>query len=276
MTFVIPRSKWGAKYGRYALGARTRSEVVIHITVNSEISANASQAVEEAAMRGVERYVVQRRRFHGFPYCFLGFQSGRMYEGQGWRNGQHTQRGRNRTAFALARFGHPDVAPSAAFLASGRKLFAEGLAQGHLTAGFRISGHRDHWPKACPGTPLYVRREELRPSHGPTTIEEDDVLQRGDEGAEVTVAQWRLMELLHGEADPRGAGKDYGMVVDGKFGPEMERYVRHVQAGFGYTKNPGKFDAWLGLRIERRLLELGRVKIPVGANGAAHTERGAD
>lgn len=273
---VIPRAAWGARHGRYALGMRTRGETVIHITVNSEISASASQAVEAAAMRGVERYVVTQRGFRGFPYSFCGFQSGRIYEGQGWgRNGSHTQKGRNRSAYALARFGHPDVQPSEAFLAGGRRLFAEGLAQGYLSPGFRISGHRDHWPKACPGTPLYVRRGELRPSHAPT-IEEEDVLQRGDKGAEVTVLQWRINELLHGEADPRGAGKDYGLKADGDFGEDTEKYVRHVQAGFGYTMNAGKADAALLVRIERRLLELGRVKIPVGANGAAHTERGAD
>lgn len=256
MSVAVSRKTWGARYGRGRKGRDLRNELVAHITVNRELPADASQDLEAAAMRAVERYVVQQRGFDGFPYSFCGFQSGRVYEGRGWGyDGAHTQQGRNSSAYALARYGHPDVSPSAAFFATARKLCAEGIARGFLTAAFLISGHRDYWQKGCPGDPYYEQREQLRPGPTTSTGEDDDVLERNDSGGEVTVLQWRINQLLHdGEANPRANGKDYGLTVDGVYGEDTERYVRHVQAGWGYRKHPGKATAAFLVRLDRMAL----------------------
>lgn len=245
MTIVIPRSAWGPSYGDGGTGRALRNELVTHITVNRELPATASMATEMAAMRGIERYVVQQRGFSGFPYSFCGFQSGRIYEGRGWRqDGAHTQRGRNQSAYALARYGDPNVEPSAAFLAAGRALCAEGIARGFLTSRFVLSGHRDHWPKACPGDPLYRRREELRPGSGGVTLpEQEDERMEYDPKGEKKHQHGRVRELQHaaslflymsgGGEDLGGAPHDRGgshLKVDGVLGDQTVIALWHVHA----------------------------------------------
>lgn len=121
---------------------------------------------------------------------------------------------------------------------------------------------------------LASARQQLAALGGPTEDEEDDVMKRGDKGAEVTVLQWRINQYLHGENDPRKAGKAYGLKVDGDYGPATEDYVRHVQSTFGYDPS-GVYNLPTALRLQERLIQLGVIRVQE-PNGAALSERGSD
>lgn len=258
MVKIISRREWGAKHGRGSKGISRRNEVVGHITVNQEVPADASQSLEASLMRAVEDYVVRERGFDGFPYSFCGFQSGRMYEGRGWDyDGAHTQRGRNFSAYAIARYGHPDVEPSAAFQQSAREVCEQGIRLGKLGVDFLLSGHRDYWNKGCPGTPLYRRLAEWRPGSVITPEEEEYTMKKGHrDPAQVVVAKWRVNQFLHGEHDPRGAGKDYGITISGGYDDQMVAYVREVQKRLGYVTT-GEFDPYTLSRVETVLRSRG-------------------
>lgn len=140
--------------------------------------------------------------------------------------------------------------------------------------------HREHAPSRKPDragidSPRWRTRvaETMRTGGSPPT-EEDDVMKRGDSGAEVSVLQWRINQYLHGESDPRGRGQGYGLVVDGQYGPATEDYVRHVQSTFGYQTS-GVYNLPTALRLQERLIQVGIIR-PQVPNGASHTERGAD
>lgn len=66
---------------------------------------------------------------------------------------------------------------------------------------------------------------------GQHTSEEEDVIKKGEKGAHVKRAQWRINQALHGHHDPEGGG----LTVTGVFDDATERYVKHLQHKAGYA-----------------------------------------
>lgn len=64
------------------------------------------------------------------------------------------------------------------------------------------------------------------------------LLERGDNNADVRRLQAWANYGLHGEANP-----EHGMTVDGVFGEQTQRYVRHLEMLSGREETTGKVDA---------------------------------
>lgn len=154
---VIPRSEWGARYGRGTAGKVKRDQVIIHTTVTALMSETASQASEAAVMRNMEHFHVSSRKFNGIAYSFCISDSGRIYEARGWtRDGAHTQGGGNTSGYGIAFIGDGTKRPPTRQAWEALVwLIATGIDQGFIARPYRLSGHRDWWRKACPGDMIY-------------------------------------------------------------------------------------------------------------------------
>lgn len=121
-----------------------------------------------------------------------------------------------------------------------------------LRAPQRMSGHawnawrgwcgHQHVPENTHGDPgLLAIDYLLGRAAEPTTTSEEDIMRRGDRGAEVTVLQWRLAAV----------GQDPGP-ADGQFGPATAAAVKAYQASHGYTQT-GVADLPTYLRISEQV-----------------------
>lgn len=213
-------------------------------------------------------------RFGRASYSYVVTLNGTVYEMQGFHVGAHTH-GRNSTSLAVCFEGnYENLEPTDAQLRAVAALYRHLVDVGFLRRGATIEGHRDApgAATACPGRRLYARLPDIRSRvHSEQDTEEDDVLKRGDAGNEVAVLQWRLNQEhpAHPRTsdgrllpDPRGAGLNYGLVVDGVFGPATEAYVRDFQARYGYA-GTGIVNLPVYMRLFERLVQRGVLHGPV-------------
>lgn len=101
----------------------------------------------------------------------------------------------------------------------------------------RVLGHKETDPsrKIDPyGVDLDRFRRDVRAAiEGGFSRSEEDDMRRGDQGAHVKRAKWRINQALHsGDHDPDGGGLS---TATDTFDAEMERYVKHVQSQAGYA-----------------------------------------
>jgi hypothetical protein len=150
------------------------SHVVWHHEAGHPLPASATVAQEEARFRAIDQFH-RGLGWGGFAYAAMICQSGRIYEGRGWRrSGTHTV-GFNTTALGVMIPGNGDTTPmSAQCVDAGRRWLQAGVAGGHLSAGFRLTGHRDHALKSCPGVHIYRQLPSLL-QPVPQPVEEDVV-----------------------------------------------------------------------------------------------------
>lgn len=160
---VIERADWGAVGGQGAVIGQV-DDVVIHHFWRPSLPQVVAPEREADLMRSVEKTHVEDNGWSGFGYSFVVFQSGRVYEGRGWgREGAHTVGMNDRSigiAFAIDGDKH---APTPEAWAAAKALIADGVALGHVSPEFEISGHRDHASKSCPGRLIAPHIQSLAP-----------------------------------------------------------------------------------------------------------------
>lgn len=160
MTYT-PRHEWGSQgRGGYEMGRV--SELLTHHFYIPDVSEWRSSDYEAGVMRNVEGYHIREfyggnaSRGGGTGYQFVVFQSGRAYEGRGWfRTGAHTV-GRNSSSVSIAfAINGDERVPTDAAWETARRIAAEGVQVGALTADYTLSGHADYSGKSCPGKKVY-------------------------------------------------------------------------------------------------------------------------
>lgn len=159
---IIPRSGWGARAPKctQALAVPVRY-AFIHHTAGS---APTTESGEQSAMRSTQNYHQNSKGWCDIAYNFLVMPSGRVYEGRGWTRVNGATKGYNSNSIAVCWAGNFETAtPTAASIAAGRALLAQGIRDGYLTPDFLLRGHRDVGSTACPGRNLYSRLGDLSP-----------------------------------------------------------------------------------------------------------------
>lgn len=159
---IIPRSGWGARAPKcsQALALPVRF-AFIHHTAGS---APTTESSEKATMRGIQNFHQNDRGWCDIAYSFVIMPSGRIYEGRGWTRVNGATKGYNSNSIAICWAGnYENIAPTAASIAAGQALLAQGVREGYLTPDFQLFGHRDKGTTACPGRHLYARLADLRP-----------------------------------------------------------------------------------------------------------------
>lgn len=233
MSILIPRSTWGARHGRGNATSGAKDSVTFHHFYRPNIGV-VSTAREREVMRSVEAYhaanlTPSNKRI---GYQIVIFQSGRAYEGTGWRRigahaaGQNTRR----VGIAFAIDGDAvTLTPEAVECA--RQVIQEGRVNGHLRQNVFATRHNDFSAKSCPGRnlPQSVCDSLLLPPGtgtdlGDRVLSYTSPLMRGSDVREwqEKLATWR--EAIGGDPDP--------VTPDGVFGRltrnESVRFMRSV------------------------------------------------
>lgn len=158
MTRLSTRADWGHPTpddpGGYQIGQV--GEVIVHHSYRPHLPAGASLDDARSAVYGIWDYHVNTNGWQDIGYQWLVDQDGRIFEGRGWwRTGAHTE-GRNSTSAAVCFLIDGDQhEPTDDAWAAARRVVADGIDRGALTAGPDVSGHTDYAAKTCPGTATY-------------------------------------------------------------------------------------------------------------------------
>lgn len=163
MAFIIPREQWGAPHNRVLTLDSTPKDdrVIIHTEAGAIGKEGATLEQDIAHMKAIDAFHYYNRGWKGgVGYQFVIMQSGRIFEGRGWRySGGHTVGLNTESGFCFA--GHGDqVDATKAQWDSMRWLIKESIRKGFLSEFFKLSGHRDHIPpgtKSCPGSIIYKK-----------------------------------------------------------------------------------------------------------------------
>ena len=240
MTF-LSRSQWGATT---PLGPAVRtpvSKVFIHHTVTNPSADPARDA------RGLD--AIGRSRFGIFSYSWVIHPDGTIIEGAGLHRGAHTG-GHNSTSFGIAFIGNfENTGPTKEAMIAAANLIKFLKLGGKVTREVQILPHRSVKSTACPGKNLNNALPLLRAMvnaspNPPTPVVHPEppkldpvtdlraiaaaidrasrtVVKRGSRGEAVKWVQALLKN------------RGYPVSVDGIFGPNTERMVRHWQGANG-------------------------------------------
>lgn len=229
------RAEIGYVSGDGGRGIQKRDRVIIHTGVSG--TGGGSVSKELGICRAYESWHL-KRNFNGIGYSFLVGDSGTAYEGRGWgQDGAHTQNGGNRLGHAICFIGDGTKAPpSDAAWSAAAALIRAGQKSGYVTADYRLSGHRDWWPKACPGDEIYDR---MHAELGPDRVNDSQpIAKEWDEMATKAEIQQVVREELHralnSTANAVKIGDHYypiandiaGMAINAKAAKELARGAR--------------------------------------------------
>lgn len=202
-----PRSDWGPFHSRggYALDEHN-DELIVHHFWRPDVPAEATVEREREVMRQVDDFH-HSKGWGGIGYAFVIFDSGRAYEARGvHRTGAHT-RGRNRSVgIAFAIDGDAANATPAAWQTL-RELDERLQGMGVITAGRKVSGHRDYAAKSCPGNQVYPHLSQINETQESDDMEAAFVLalyegyfgvRPGDANFDRQGFDFWLKSLLHG------------------------------------------------------------------------------
>lgn len=231
MSIIIPRSTWGAQHGRGNPTSGAKDSVTFHHFYRPNVGV-VSTAREREVMRSVEAYHARNLtpRNSRIGYQHVIFQSGRVYEGTGWRRigahaaGQNTRR--VGVAFAI---DGDSVTLTPEAIEGARQLIQEGREGRHLQQNVFATRHADFSAKSCPGrnVPQSVCDNLLLPPGDEYVVAErvlrlDSPMQRG-----VDVKAWQ--EKL---GEWRAANGGSPIDADSVFGPntaeESAAFMRDV------------------------------------------------
>lgn len=214
-----------------------------------------SHADCENTWRAWQRFHMDTRGWTDVAYTAAFCQHGYVLAGRGLgvRTAAQGTNDGNARFHAFVWIGGVGMVPTGAALDAFEWLVSNAREHG---TGMRVIPHRVFTGSRCPDDPLIAHAALLdnKPvGDAPAPTEEDDVLERGDVGEEVRVMCRDINTVLHGEEDPRGAGKGHGLPVGPEFTEEVERYVAKLQADWGYRTAPGKANAAFLLRLDRAI-----------------------
>jgi peptidoglycan recognition protein len=167
---IIARAEWGAK--SLSLPATPMRLPATEVWLHHSVTPVTGDPILDVKM--VENVGI--KRFKQMSYSYLVHpHDGEIFEGAGLRRGAHTAQ-RNSTSFGICWIGNYDErVPKVQQLDSTRWLIHHLTAQGHLTPGADIRGHRDVFATACPGSKLYAMLDVIRHPWEGTVPDEEKI-----------------------------------------------------------------------------------------------------
>lgn len=173
----IPRRKWEPRAQRRGPMATPAREAYIHHSVTNEPEGHnpkgpkppkdATPAQEEAHMRLLESIGLGQGH-GGISYNFVVFDSGRIYEGQGWGvTGTHTYN-HNSIGHGICFAGNfLEDRPTKEAIAAVKALQRRGIFRRKMIRAYRLFGHNEvpggqaSGATACPGTHITAHLNDM-------------------------------------------------------------------------------------------------------------------
>lgn len=160
---VFQRAEWGARHGLGSEDPGPEQRVVIHHSYRPALLPTATMSQEAAAVRGIEKFHAVNNKWAGIGYNFLVAPSGRVFEGRGWKyRGAHAGPVNGESIGICLMIDGSTTEPNGETIKSVRELIEIGLKLGEITPNYRISGHRDHMQRTCPGDKVYAKLDLFR------------------------------------------------------------------------------------------------------------------
>lgn len=211
------REEWSAAHGQGPgrSPSQTVDLVVVHHSWRPTLACGQERAQERTLVRGIERFHANDRGWGRIGYHFLCFQSGRVYEGLGWRRiGAHTGGQNSRSLGWCFVIDGDTTDPTPAAVESFRAFLGAAPSMEDMADGYAVRGHRDFSSKSCPGDRVYRAVVQSMKAETPT-------LRKGNRGPDVERLQRALVRT----------GATIG--TDGIYGQRTENAVREHQANNG-------------------------------------------
>ena len=153
----VTRSEWGARPPKEPPTPMPHISV-LHVFIHHTLSPDQchSQSAFVAALRSIQNFHMDDRKWNDIGYNFLMGGDLPIYEGRGWYAiGAHT-RGMNDRSVALSLIGNYEtVSPPKAMLDLAQKWIACTVEKGVVAPDYQLHGHRDQNCTECPGQRLY-------------------------------------------------------------------------------------------------------------------------
>lgn len=228
---LTTRRGWGARTSRTGRPMGRVSHLVVHHFWRPDVPASASRATERSVMRGVEAFHASQGWSAAPGYQLVVFDSGRAYEGVGLgRQGVHTK-GINSTSIAFCFGNDGDAAqPTDAAWATAQALRKYAVDGGYLTPDYRLTGHRDHAAKSCPGNRTYPHIGRVR-SDAPPTDEDPNMIDTKSAAHRIRLFQ-TVLAWWGGQANLAAAR---GLAADGVWGKNTEAAWQAVAKATRFT-----------------------------------------
>ncbi|XP_022660135.1 peptidoglycan recognition protein 1-like isoform X2 [Varroa jacobsoni] len=147
------RQEWGARPPKSKIFVRTVGNVIIH---HSQGPSCVTEHTCKSIVRTTQLQHVQTKGWDDIGYNFLVSENGQVFEGRGWGVEAAAAMGLSTRALHVALIGtFNHRAPAEGALKTVAKLIECGVELGKVHPDYKISGHRDVEPTACPGQKLY-------------------------------------------------------------------------------------------------------------------------
>ncbi|XP_059052550.1 peptidoglycan-recognition protein LB-like [Achroia grisella] len=151
----VPRSQWRARTPKQLTSLVTP---VPYVVIHHSYTPGACYTDDECckAMKSMQDYHMDDRRWWDVGYHFGVGSNGVAYEGRGWRTlGAHALHF-NSVSIGICVIGDwRNSTPPAEQLKTVKSLIAAGVEQGYIKTDYKLLGHRQVRQTECPGDALY-------------------------------------------------------------------------------------------------------------------------
>ena len=155
----INRLSWDARAAKRAYNLPTYpvKEVYIHHSVTGSTK-------EESTWRNIQTYHMVQRNWTDIAYNFGVGQSGKIFEGRGWRRqGGATGAKKDRHSLSICAIGNFEkIKPTQKMLDAIVHWIQIGIERGAIVPDVKILAHKDVQPTLCCGKHLYAKLDYIR------------------------------------------------------------------------------------------------------------------
>ena len=155
----INRYSWEARAAKkaYNLPVYPVKEVYVHHSVTGSTK-------EETTWRNIQTYHMVQRNWTDIAYNFGVGQSGKIYEGRGWRRqGGATGAKKDRHSLSICAIGNFEkTKPTQKMLDAIVHWIQIGIERGSISPNVTILGHKDVQATKCCGKHLYEKLDYIR------------------------------------------------------------------------------------------------------------------
>ncbi|XP_029159569.1 uncharacterized protein LOC114931584 [Nylanderia fulva] len=154
---IISRAEWNARAPKSPtanLKIKPVSNVIIHHTTGPGCE---TQAECQLKVKGIQKEHMDNKRWSDIGYNFIVGEDGNVYEGRGWgKKGAHSIPFNSKSIGISIIGDYSNRTPKAAAIQAVTRLIARGVDNGEIKSDYKLLGHRQTWPTACPGDSLYT------------------------------------------------------------------------------------------------------------------------